>query len=108
MVVAKTAECQPAVAYLASTIFEEKSHAPLEENRVFEWSKGQEIRSGKFTAWDHTFEMPTKNLEANKTIQESETVGTVTHKLKVADNDSLELYDYPARYASRFYGVTKS
>jgi type VI secretion system secreted protein VgrG len=108
MVLANTPTSHPAVPYLASVTFEEKSHAPLEENRVFEWSKGQEIRSGKFTAWDHTFEMPTKNLEANKTIQESVTVGTITHKLKVANNESFELYDYPGGYASRFDGVNKS
>jgi len=35
-------------------------------------------------------------------------VGTVTHKLKVANNDSLELYDYPGGYAGRFDGVNKS
>ena len=38
---------------------------------------------------------------------DSVTVGTVTHKLKVA-NDSLELYDYPGGYASRFDGIDKS
>ena len=75
---------------------------------MFDWSKGQEIRSGKFTAWDHNFEMPAKNLEADKTIMDSVTVGTVTHKLKVANNDSLELYDYPGGYASRFDGINKS
>ena len=36
------------------------------------------------------------------------TVGTVTHKLKVANNDSLELYEYPGGYASRFDGISKS
>uniref|UniRef100_Q02CG3 Rhs element Vgr protein n=1 Tax=Solibacter usitatus (strain Ellin6076) TaxID=234267 RepID=Q02CG3_SOLUE len=108
MVLANEPKSHAAIPYLASVTFEEKSHAPLEENRVFEWSKGQEIRSGKFTAWDHTFEMPTKNLEATKAIQESVAVGTVTHKLKVANNESLELYDYPGGYASRFDGVNKS
>jgi len=39
---------------------------------------------------------------------DSVTVGTVTHKLKVANNDSLELYDYPGGYAGRFDGVNKS
>ena len=35
-------------------------------------------------------------------------MGTVTHKLKVANNDSLELYDYPGGYASHFDGINKS
>ena len=32
-------------------------------------------------------------------------VGTVTHKLKVAGNDQLEIYDYPGGYAQRFDGI---
>ena len=60
---------------------------------MFDWTKGQGIRSGKFTAWDHNFEMPDKHLEADKSIADSVAVGTVTHKLKVASNDSLELYE---------------
>jgi type VI secretion system secreted protein VgrG len=108
MVLANTPQSHPAVPFLPSTIWEGGAHATTEENRVFDWNKGQEIRSGKFTAWDYNFEMPDKNLEANKTITDSVAVGTVTHKLKVASNDSLELYDYPGGYASRFDGINKS
>ncbi len=108
MVLANTPQSHPALPYLPTAIWEEKAHASKEEDRVFGWSKGQEIRSGKVTAWDYNFEMPTKHLEADKTIMESVTVGTVTHKLKVANNDSLELYDYPGGYAGRFDGINKS
>src|ERR1017187_9432426 len=108
MVLANTPQSHPALPYLPTVTWEEKAHDSMEEDRVFAWSKGQEIRSGKFTAWDHKFEMPTKNLEADKTIMDSVTVGTVTHKLKVANNDSLELYEYPGGYASRFDGINKS
>ena len=108
MVLADTPQSHPAVPYLPSVTFEESARAAMEEDRVLDWSKGQEIRSGKFTAWDHTFEMPTKHLDAEKTILDSVTVGTVTHKLKVANNDGLELYDYPGGYASRFDGINKS
>jgi type VI secretion system secreted protein VgrG len=108
MVLANTPQSHPALPFQPTAIWEEKARSSMEEDRVFMWSKGQEIRSGKFTAWDHTFEMPTKHLEAEKTITDSVTVGTVTHKLKVANNDSLELYDYPGGYASRFDGINKS
>ncbi len=108
MVLANTPQSHPAVPFLPTAIWEGGAHATVEEDRVFDWTKGQEIRSGKFTAWDHNFEMPDKNLEADKTITDSVTVGTVTHKLKVANNDSLELYDYPGGYASRFDGINKS
>jgi type VI secretion system secreted protein VgrG len=111
MVLANTPKSHPAVPYLGTVVWEERAqayHASMEEDRVFGWSKGQEIRSGKFTAWDHTFEMPTKHLEAEKTITDSVTVGTVTHKLKVANNENLERYEYPGGYASRFDGVNKA
>jgi type VI secretion system secreted protein VgrG len=108
MVLADTPQSHPALPYLPTVTWEEMAHASKEEDRVFDWSKGQEIRSGKFTAWDFNFEMPTKNLEADKTIVDTVTVGTVTHKLKVANNDGLELYDYPGGYASRFDGINKS
>jgi type VI secretion system secreted protein VgrG len=108
MVLANTPQSHPAAPYLPKAIWQASMHASFEEDRVFDWTKGQEIRSGKITAWDHRFEMPTKHLEADKTIMDSVTVGTVTHKLKVANNDSLEIYDYPGGYASRFDGVSKS
>ncbi len=111
LVLANTPQSHPEAPFLPTAIWEQwmsASHASFEEDRVFDWSKGQEIRSGKFTAQDHKFEMPTKNLEADKAIMESVTVGTVTHKLKVANNDGLELYDYPGGYASRFDGINKS
>jgi type VI secretion system secreted protein VgrG len=108
LVLANTPQSHPAAPYLPTVIWEESAHASMEEDRVLDWSKGQEIRSGKFTSWDRRFEMPTKHLEADKTIMDSVTVGTVTHKLKVANNDSLELYEYPGGYASRFDGINKS
>jgi type VI secretion system secreted protein VgrG len=52
--------------------------------------------------------MPTKHLEADKEIQDTVMVGTVAHKLKVANNDQFEVYDYPGGYASRFDGINKS
>ena len=108
LVLANTPQSHPALPYLPTAICEDAAYPSFEEERVFEWNKGQEIRSGKFTSWDHKFEMPTKHLEADKTIMDSVTVGTVTHKLKVANNDSLELYDYPGGYAGRFDGINKS
>jgi type VI secretion system secreted protein VgrG len=108
MVLANTPQSHPALPYLPTAVWESSAHASKEEDRVFDWSKGQEIRSGKFTAWDHKFEMPTKHLEADKVIMDTVVVGTVNHKLKVANNDSLELYDYPGGYASRFDGINKS
>jgi type VI secretion system secreted protein VgrG len=75
------------------------------EGRVHAWEKSQELRSGKSLLWDHSFELPHKHLEADKAITDSVQVGTVAHKLKVGNNDKLELYDFPGGYAGRFDGV---
>src|SRR5262249_43364141 len=33
------------------------------EDMIVQWSKTQELASGKFTLWDHCFELPGQNLE---------------------------------------------
>jgi type VI secretion system secreted protein VgrG len=81
--------------------------AKPDELRVTSWEKTQELRSGKVTLWDHSFELPDKHLEVEKVIQESVAVGKETHKLKLANNDKLEIYDYPGDYATWFDGVDK-
>jgi type VI secretion system secreted protein VgrG len=73
---------------------------------VYEWSKTQELRSGKVTLWDHHFELPGVNhLEGTADIQDAVRVGSVTHHLALAGNDKMELYDYPGYYAKRYDGV---
>src|SRR5216683_3182050 len=74
---------------------------------VEKWEKTQELRSGKYTLWDHSFEMPHKHLEATKTIMPSVPVGEVTHKLQVGNNGQLEIRDWPGGYAQRFDGISK-
>jgi type VI secretion system secreted protein VgrG len=66
------------------------------------------MRSGKYTAWDYTFEDPSKHHEATETILATAAAGTVTHKLKVGGNDQWEVYEFPGGYAERFDGVDKS
>jgi type VI secretion system secreted protein VgrG len=84
-------------------------------NRVFAWEKVQELRAGKYTLWDHCFELPGyrdgdkpgcfKSLEGSRSTLESVQAGEVTHLLQVGGNDRLGIYDYPGGYAQRFDGV---
>ncbi|MGH9870409.1 MAG: type VI secretion system Vgr family protein [Candidatus Polarisedimenticolia bacterium] len=69
------------------------------------WEKTQEIRAGKVTLRDHTFELPSNDLEFGATIQDTVAAGGVTHRLSAGGGDALELYDYPGGYAQRFDGV---
>jgi type VI secretion system secreted protein VgrG len=105
MVVANTPQSHADVPGATSVIYETMTGGNRPDDRVLAWDKMQELRSGKYTLWDHCFELPHKHLEADKTIQDSVAVGKVTHKLKVGGNESLELYDYPGEYAQRFDGV---
>ena len=46
-----------------------------------------------------------KKLDATKPILAASSRARVDHKLKVAGNDELEIYDYPGGYAQRFDGI---
>ena len=107
MVIANSPQSHTDLPVDAKIIFEEAHGGFPEGERIYEWTKSQELRSGKVTLWDHCFELPHKHLEAEKATQDSVQVGRVTHKLKLANNDKLELYDYPGAYAQRFDGVNK-
>jgi len=106
MVVANTPQSHPVMPVQSKIIFEEVWEGARDDLRVFGWNKTQEIRPGKFTLWDHCFELPHKHLEAEEPISESAQAGQVSHKLRVANNN-LEIYDYPGAYAQRFDGVDK-
>src|SRR5262249_496407 len=88
--------------------FDEVRGGTRDDLRVTEWVKTQELRAGKVTLWDHCFELPGKNLQAQKPIQECVQVGRVAHKLKVGGNERLELFDYPGGFAQRFDGIDKN
>lgn len=107
MVVANTPQSHPDVPGKTKITYEDVEGGFRADDRIYDWEKVQELRSGKYTLWDHSFELPHKHLEAEKTIQDSVTVGKVSHKLKVGNNDKLEIYDFPGAYAQRFDGIDK-
>ena len=108
MVLANTPQSHPNMPVSDKLIFDPVAGGVRPEYRILSWEKTQALRSGKVTLWDHTFELPGRNLEAQQAIVDSVDAGKVTHKLKVGDNDRLEIYDYPGAYAQRFDGVDKS
>jgi type VI secretion system secreted protein VgrG len=105
MVIANTPEGHPdlpvAVPYRRDTTIPRPGS-------IATWEKAQEVRSGKTTLRDYSFELPGQTLEGTATTQESVQVGQVVHSLGVAGNDRFEIYDYPGGYAERFDGVDPS
>ena len=108
LVIANTAASHADVPGVTKVQWEVAEREDREMKHVHEWAKRQEIRSGKYALWDHSFELPDNNLESKKNTLESVAVGTVTHKLKVAGNENFEIYDYPGEYSQRFDGISSS
>ncbi len=105
MIVADTPQSHPNVPGPATISYQPGYGGLHPDDRIFEWTKAQEVTSGKVTLWDSCFELPGQDLQANKPILDSVSVGTVTHKLAVGQNGDLEVYEFPGRYAQRFDGV---
>jgi type VI secretion system secreted protein VgrG len=108
MVLANTPGSHPDVPEQIKVPFEDVLGGVRDEMRVTIWGKVQELRSGKYTLFDHHFELPHKHLEADKQIADSVQAGVVSHKLKLASNDKLEIFDFPGEYAQRFDGINPS
>jgi type VI secretion system secreted protein VgrG len=106
MVVANTPETHPTVPGAAEVVYQNVSlESAQDEDHITDLEKVQAQVSGKFTLWDHTFELPHDHLEVTKPITDTVKVGAVVHKLKTGDNGKLELYDWPGEYAQRFDGI---
>jgi len=72
-------------------------------NRVFDWEKGQQLRSTLYTARDHHFAQNNPRVEKSQSATASVPVGTVTHKLDHTGlGKPLEIFEYPNDYAHRF------
>ncbi len=105
MVVTDVPNRHPSVAGQSRVTYDEVQGGSREDMRITAWQKTQELRSGAYTLWDHCFELPGKNLEAKERTTGTVKAGKATHKLNVAGNDELEIYDYPGGYAQRFDGI---
>lgn len=105
MILANTPQAHPDVASPSRVLYEQVIGGLRDDERVTDWKKSQEIRSGRSTLWDYCFEMPERPLQATRQTVSSATAGTVAHSLQVGGNDQLEIYDYPGTYAGRFDGI---
>jgi type VI secretion system secreted protein VgrG len=97
MVLANTPQSHPDIPDTSQLIFESIKGGKRDEERVYLWQKAQYWGSGKYTLWDHHFELPHRKLDADQTVLDSVTAGKVTHKLKTGGNDNLEVYENPGR-----------
>jgi type VI secretion system secreted protein VgrG len=107
MVVADSSQSHPDIPGDSKLIFETMEGGERDEERIRQWRKAQIWDSGKYALWDHKFQLPHKHLEAEKIVKDSVQVGKVSHKLKLAGNEDMEILEHPGRYALRFDGIDK-
>ncbi len=81
-----------------------RGHTDIVE-RIYQWEKSQHLRTGKVTLWDHSFEKPGSNFEAQTEVRETLPIGAEQHKLRAGGASELEFYEYPGGFAQRFDGV---
>jgi type VI secretion system secreted protein VgrG len=60
------------------------------------WHLKHKHQSGKYTLWDHHFQLPFNKLQH-----------TQPTSVEVGNNQKLEIYDYPGGYAERYDGIDK-
>ena len=75
------------------------------EDRVQRWEKSQEIRSGKYTLWDHASSCPARTWRPSSrpwTRCRREPSATSSRSPATI---AFELYDFPGGYAQRFDGI---
>ncbi len=108
LIIADTIQCHPAVPGLIEVEYDVVEGSRAKQDHIIEWRKTQELRASKYSLWDHSFQQPTRNLEATESILESVQAGSVTHQLKAQSVDPLEIYDFPGGYALRFDGISPS
>jgi type VI secretion system secreted protein VgrG len=105
LVLADTAQSHAELEPISNLFYDADRGGMEEDAIIYSWEKQQVLKPGKVTLWDHSFELPHKPLDAQEVVDDDLQVGEVTHKLKIAGNDKLELYDYPGGYAQRFDGI---
>ena len=105
LVLANTPQSHEELPFEPTLCYDADRGGMEDECIIYSWEKQQVLKPGKVTLWDHSFELPHKPLDAQEMVDEDIQVGEVSHKLKLAGNDKLELYDFPGGYAQRFDGI---
>jgi type VI secretion system secreted protein VgrG len=107
LVLADASPRSPELAAPNPVIYDETAGGVLPPARVTRWEKRQELRAGKYTLWDHSFQLPGQHLGATRTLPHQAAAGQVSHQLQLGGNRELEIFDYPGGYAHRFDGVAR-
>jgi type VI secretion system secreted protein VgrG len=107
LVLGNTPQSHPDVVEQSTVLYDDNQGGHRPDFRVTAWEKAQDIRPGKVTLRDHWFELPDKQLEADRATLDQVAVGKVTHALKLPGSDWREVYEYPGGYGWHFDGIDR-
>ena len=97
LVIFDSAQSYSSIPGPETLIYDEVEGGTRDDERITGWEKTQHWTSGKVTLWDHCFQTPSTQVNADQQLISSVSVGGVAHKLLSNGNDKFEVYDYPSR-----------
>jgi type VI secretion system secreted protein VgrG len=90
---------------------EERAGGLMVGARITSWEKVQDFASGVERFRDHHFQLPTNHLNVEEFMREGIPLGTSRTdkdwKLHVANNETMEVYDYPGDFAKYYDEVDR-
>jgi type VI secretion system secreted protein VgrG len=108
---ARTSSMHPSMPTTETLEYNEERGAAVKGARVSSWEKVQDFASGVERFRDHHFQLPANQLKVEELIRESIPAGTARNDkdwmLHIANNEDMEVYDYPGEYAKRFDEVDR-
>ena len=92
-------------AVAAGKVFHLPTHQ--DPSRIVAWEKVQELKSGKYTLWDHCFEPPDQHAGRLDSLTGGMPAQTVIQRVSLVSRspEKLGSYDWPGEYAQRFDGA---
>ncbi len=88
--------------------FVEINQGGKESDAVHSWTRSQNWGSGTYTLWDSHFQKFMDHFGVNQPVLGTVKAGKISHRLLVAGNQGMEVYDYPGGYVKQFDGIDRA
>ncbi|MCA9139927.1 MAG: type VI secretion system tip protein VgrG [Planctomycetales bacterium] len=85
-----------------AVFFGGRTEVPRGKYRVSTWQRIQQLRSGRYSLLDYSFEQPNDMLTAQGDPVPEIATGNRKNRLKTRANDRLEIYEFPGGFTHRY------
>ena len=96
----------PKVDEPTSIEFDEMPDSPDDTYRVTHWQTSQQLCTVKQSTIDYHFELPSRRLSRERSIDETVKVGDADRKVRLGKSAEWERFEYPGNYSKLFDSVT--